>query len=57
MREDEFSESDLGKFKCDLCTEMFSLESYLGGKYQLKYDMFMSLESDKGKGYTSAIFL
>ena len=26
-------------------------------KYQLKYDMFMSLESDKGKGYISAIFL
>ena len=55
LREDEFNESDLGKFKCDLCTEIFSSESYLVQKkseiYQLKYDMFMTFESDKGKDY------
>ena len=38
---------------CYLCTEMFSSESYLMQKeneiYQLKYDMFMTFERDKGK--------
>ena len=54
LGEDEFNESDLGKF-----TEMLSSDSYLIQKkneiYQLKYDMFMTFESDKGKDYTCAI--
>ena len=62
LREDEFNESNLGKFKCDLCTEMFSLESNLmqsENKISIKIwyicNMFMSFESDKGKDYTCAI--
>ena len=51
--------NSMSKFKCDLCTEMFSSESYLMQKeneiYQLKYDMFMTFERDKGKDYTCAI--
>ena len=66
LREDEWGPSSalegphsMSKFKCALCTEMFSSESYLMQKeneiYQLKYDMFMTFERDKGKDYTCAI--
>jgi len=42
LREDEFNESDLsklGKFKCDLCTEMFSSETNLVTHQELKHDL------------------
>ena len=36
LREDEFNEGDLGKFKCNLCTEMVLSESNLMQKENKK---------------------
>ena len=56
----EFNESDLslnyeideklGKFKCDLCTEMFSSESSLMTHLELKHDVSFS-QNQHGKIY------